>query len=42
MGVRSLFVSRESYAQIENPRVLNKSFLVLEQVHRNLDIIEEN
>ena len=41
MGVRTL-VSRESYAQIENSRVLNETFLVLEQVHRNLDIIEEN
>ena len=41
-GCTYALVSRESYAQIENSRVLNETFLVLEQVHRNLDIIEEN
>ena len=35
-------VSRESYAQTENSRILNETFLVLEQVHHNLDIIKEN
>ena len=41
-GCTFALVSRESYAQIENSHVLNETFLVLEQVHRNLDIIEEN
>ena len=34
-------VSQESYAQIENSGVLNETFLVLEQVHCNPDIIKE-
>ena len=35
-------ISRESYAQIENSRIVNETFLVLEQVHCNFDIIKEN